>query len=106
MTVTPTIALIGGLVASVVTPSAIWTGTAYYLNNEYLTVKEYKLTSAESTIQNIQTQIDDLEDAVQFGTCGSQDRCDAMIRKIKRLERDLLEWQTKKNNIQQDRQTA
>ncbi len=102
MTITPTMALL----ASFLTPSAMIGGVTYYLNNEYLTVKEFKLTGAEQTIQSLQTQIDDLEDAIQYKTCGTQDRCDAMSRKIKRLKRDLEQWQLKKTNIKEGRQTA
>lgn len=105
MTLTPTLTLLIALGV----PGGMYTGTLFYLNTTYiqaangpyLTVKEFKLSNAEQTMQRMQEEIDDLEDAVEYGTA-----TDADIRKLKRLKRDLAEWKTKAQAIKDDRSTA
>lgn len=92
----PVVALLG----SFITPTAIVGAAAYYLDAEYLTIKEYKLAGAENNVRILQEQIDSLQWDVDHDQATEKDKW-----LLEQKKQQLLEWQSKIQKIKDGRIT-
>jgi hypothetical protein len=86
------------LVGSFLTPTAIVGGAAYYLQNEFLTIYEYKLAGAENNVRILQDEVDSLQWDVDNGQATDKDKW-LLEQKKKQLE----EWKNTTQKIKDGR---
>jgi hypothetical protein len=92
----PVVALLG----SFITPTALVGAAAFYLDNTFLTIQEYKLAGAENNVRLLQEQVDSLQWDVDHGQATEKDKW-----LLEQKKQQLQEWQEKTQKIKEGRIT-
>ncbi len=90
----PVVALLG----SFITPGAMIGAAAFYLDNTFLTIKEYKLAGAENNVRILQEEIDSLQWDVDHNEATEKDKW-----LLEQKKKQLLEWQETVSKIKSGR---
>jgi peptidoglycan hydrolase CwlO-like protein len=88
------------ILTSFITPTAIVGAAAFYLDNTFLTIQEYKLAGAENNVRILQEQIDSLQWDVDHDQATEKDKW-----LLEQKKQQLLEWQSKVQKIKNGRLT-